>query len=128
MRSLTRLPLAAALPAALLLTGCGPDDAPDAATPVAEVDEHAGHDHPPGEHPEGDHDHSGWWCPEHGVPEGECALCDTSLVADFKAEGDWCDEHDRPQSHCFECDPEKFDRYAAMYVARFGEQPPTPTE
>ena len=121
--------LAAALPAAaLLLTGCDAGDPNPAATPVAEVDGHAGHDHPPGEHPAGDHDHSGWWCPEHGVPEGECALCDTSLVADYKAEGDWCEEHDRPDSHCFACDPSKFDRYKAMYAARFGEDPPEPTE
>lgn len=126
------LTLTAALPAAaaLLLTGCDARDADPAATPVAAVDadDHAGHDHPPGEHPSGDHDHSGWWCPEHGVPEGECALCDTSLVADYKAEGDWCELHDRPQSQCFLCDPSKFDRYKAMYVARFGENPPEPTE
>ena len=37
-----------------------------------------------------DHSHDGWWCVEHGVPEEECALCDTSLVAKFKEAGDWC--------------------------------------
>ena len=73
-------------------------------------------------------DHSGWWCVEHGVPEGECALCDTSLVADFKAKGDWCDEHHRPESQCFKCDPERFTRFAARYEAKYGEQPPEPTE
>ena len=129
MRSPTRfLLLAASLPAASLLTGCGPAETPDAATPVAAVDDHAGHDHPPGEHPGDGHDHSGWWCPEHGVPEGECALCDTSLIAAYKAEGDWCAEHDRPESHCFLCDPDRFDRYAARYAAKYGEQPPAPTE
>ena len=35
-----------------------------------------------------DHSHGGWWCPEHGVPEEECAQCDKSLVAKFKAAGD----------------------------------------
>lgn len=72
--------------------------------------------------------HAGWWCVEHGVPEEECALCDTSLVADFKAKGDWCDEHQRPESQCFTCDPKRFERFAARYEAKFGEQPPQPTE
>jgi cobalt-zinc-cadmium efflux system membrane fusion protein len=74
------------------------------------------------------HDHSGWWCTEHGVPEGECALCDTSLVADFKAKDDWCDEHSRPNSQCFTCNPELLDKFAARYEAKFGELPPNPTE
>jgi len=33
--------------------------------------------------------HGEWWCGEHGVPEEECAQCDTDLVAKFKAKGDW---------------------------------------
>jgi len=74
------------------------------------------------------HDHSGWWCSEHGVPEEECALCDTSLVADFKAKGDWCEEHNRPESQCFLCDSSRFDKFAARYEAKFGETPPQPTE
>lgn len=86
-----------------------------------------------GEHAEGEgkehaHDHSGWWCNEHGVPEDECALCKTSLVAEFKAKDDWCEEHDRPDSHCFVCHPENFEKFAARYEAKFGEQPPKPTE
>ncbi len=32
--------------------------------------------------------HSGWWCSEHGVFDGESALSRTSLVADFKAKAD----------------------------------------
>ena len=75
-----------------------------------------------------DHSHGGWWCVEHGVPEGECALCDTSLVSKFKEEGDWCDEHDRPESQCFTCSPARFEKYAARYEAKTGEQPPQPTE
>ena len=42
--------------------------------------------------------HAGWWCVEHGVPEGVCARCDAKLVTDFKAKGDWCSDHDRPES------------------------------
>ena len=119
-------PLAAALSvgAAFALTGCGPDDSTDApaAVPMADAD----HDHDEGDHD--DHDHSGWWCVEHGVPEGECALCDASLIAEYKAKGDWCAEHDRPESQCFLCDPDRFDRFAARYAAKYGEQPPRPTE
>lgn len=74
------------------------------------------------------HDHNGWWCSEHGVPEAECALCDTSLVADLKAKGDWCEEHNRPESQCFLCDSSRFDKFAARYEAKFGEAPPQPTE
>lgn len=74
------------------------------------------------------HDHSGWWCNEHGVPEEECPLCDTSLVAEFKEKGDWCEEHNRPESQCFLCEPERFQRFAARYEAKYGEAPPQPIE
>lgn len=83
------------------------------------------HDH---DHASGDHDHSGWWCNEHGVPEEECALCKTSLIADFKAKGDWCDEHNRPDSQCFIHHPENLAKFAARYEAKYGKQPPKPTE
>jgi cobalt-zinc-cadmium efflux system membrane fusion protein len=73
-----------------------------------------------------DHSHEGWWCSEHGVPEEICALCSTKIAADFKAKGDWCEEHDRPDSQCFLCHPEKEGEFAALYVAKFGEQPPKP--
>lgn len=75
-----------------------------------------------------DHSHGGWWCVEHGVPEGECALCDTSLVSKFKDEGDWCDEHDRPESQCFICGPARFEKFAARYKAKTGLEPPQPEE
>ena len=75
-----------------------------------------------------DHSHGGWCCPEHSVPEEECAQCDKSLVAKFKAAGDWCEEHGRPESQCFICSPKRFDKFAARYAAKFGEQPPKPTE
>lgn len=120
--------LPAALPALAAATFIGCGDAPDAdapdATTVAATDDHAGHDHDE----EGAHDHSGWWCNEHGVPEGECARCAPHLIADFKAKGDWCAEHDRPESQCFLCDADRAEPFAARYVAKFGEAPPEPTE
>ena len=70
------------------------------------------------------HTHGEWWCSEHGVPEEVCALCNTMLVADFKAKGDWCQEHNRPDSQCFECHPEKQAGFAALYEAKYGHQPP----
>jgi cobalt-zinc-cadmium efflux system membrane fusion protein len=70
------------------------------------------------------HVHGEWWCAEHGVPEEVCALCDTSLVADFKSKGDWCEEHARPDSQCFICHPEKQAEFAAQYEAKYGKQPP----
>ena len=72
--------------------------------------------------------HGGWWCVEHGVPEEECALCDKSLVAKFKQDGDWCKEHDRPESQCFICGPKRFEKFAARYEAKTGQQPPQPIE
>jgi hypothetical protein len=76
---------------------------------------------------EGD-SHADWWCYEHGVPEEVCALCDSTLVADFKAKGDWCEKHNRPDSQCFACHPEKEAEFAARYEAKFGEKPPKPTD
>ena len=72
------------------------------------------------------HSHEGWWCSEHGVPEEVCALCDTKLVADFKAKGDWCEKHNRPDSQCFICHPEKEAEFAALYEAKYGEKAPKP--
>lgn len=105
--------------------GCG---TPEPTTATAE-DSHEGHDHGEGEHTDqASHDHSGWWCPEHGVPEDECTRCDSSLIADFKSKEDWCEDHDRPDSQCFLCTPELEGKFAARYEAKFGEQPPKPTE
>jgi hypothetical protein len=74
------------------------------------------------------HNHDGWWCDEHGVPEEVCALCDPSLVDDFKAKGDWCEKHNRPDSQCFICHPDKESEFAALYEAKYGEKPPKPTD
>jgi len=73
-------------------------------------------------------DHSGWWCPEHGVPEDVCTRCDISLVAQFKDKGDWCQQHSRPESQCFVCNPELRQRFAAQYEAKYGTKPPAPTD
>lgn len=70
------------------------------------------------------HSHSGWWCGEHGVPEAQCALCNSKLAAEMKAKGDWCEEHNRPDSQCFICHPEKEKEFADLYEAKFGKQPP----
>jgi hypothetical protein len=75
--------------------------------------------------------HEHWWCKEHGMPEDECLVCliERGKVKedDLKKKGDWCDQHDRPKSQCFKCDPKLKEKYAAMYRAKYGKEPP-PTE
>ncbi len=101
----------------LFLSGCGQSDsAPTTSSTAADGESTAGHNH------------GGWWCTEHGVPEEECAQCDASLVAAFKEKGDWCEEHSRPESQCFICSPKRAEKFAARYVAKFGEDPPERTE
>jgi hypothetical protein len=68
--------------------------------------------------------HEGWWCVEHGLPEAECSLCNAKVAADFKGKGDWCQEHDRAKSQCFVCDPKLQEKYAALYRAKEGKDPP----
>ncbi len=113
MRLLTPIMLLFALS---FTTGCGTKSKEISGAATISADSHAGHDH------------SSWWCKEHGVPEEVCALCDTSLVAGFKSNGDWCVEHNRPESQCFTCDPDRFDKFATRYEAKYGEAPPAPTE
>jgi hypothetical protein len=69
-------------------------------------------------------DHSGWWCDEHGVPEGICGQCNAKYAAECKKKGDWCDKHDRPDSQCFICHAELKEKFAAMYRAKYGKEPP----
>ena len=94
---------------------------------------HEGHDHGDHKHDDADHkddhakathDHSGWWCPEHGVPEAECGLCSPKVAAELKAKGDWCEDHNRPDSQCFVCHPELEAKFAARYEAKYGKAPP----
>lgn len=71
-------------------------------------------------------DHSGWWCPEHGLPEEVCDLCSRKFREAEKAKGNWC-EHNRVKTSCFKCNPGLKEKYAAEYKAKFQKEPP-PTE
>ena len=46
-------------------------------------------------------------CPEHGVLEALCTLCNPALVPVFRARGDYCEEHRLPESICPICHPER---------------------
>lgn len=72
----------------------------------------------------GDGKDHGWWCAEHGIPEDDCALCNSKVAAEYKKKGDWCKEHDRPESQCFLCDPKRAEKFAAQYRAKYGKEPP----
>jgi hypothetical protein len=109
---------AAAL-AALTLIGCA-DTSP--APSDSKTTSTAAHDHDHGA--EAGHTHGGWWCAEHGIPEGECSQCNATLAADFQKKGDWCKEHNRADSQCFVCHPELEAKFAAKYEAKYGKQPP----
>jgi cobalt-zinc-cadmium efflux system membrane fusion protein len=69
-------------------------------------------------------DHSGWWCAEHGIPEYLCSMCSDKVAAESKKNGDWCKEHDRAKSQCFKCEPKRKEKFAAMYRAKYGKEPP----
>lgn len=69
---------------------------------------------------------SGWWCEEHGVPEEECAQCNSKLAAELKKKGDWCQEHDRPRSQCFLCEPKLKEKFAQRFRDKYGTEPPAP--
>jgi len=71
--------------------------------------------------------HDGWWCDEHGIPEAECSMCSSKVAAECKKKGDWCEKHNRAKSQCFLCDPKLKEKYAAVYRAKYGKEPP-PTE
>lgn len=111
--------LTALLPALALcaLAGCGKKDkaaGPKDAPAVAEKKKD-------GEKKEAA---DGWWCKEHGVPEGDCAQCDAKVAAEYKKKGDWCKEHDRPESQCFICNPKRAEKFAAAYRAKYSKEPP----
>jgi hypothetical protein len=67
--------------------------------------------------------HGAWWCREHGIPEGECLMCKFS-EEELKKKGDLCEKHERAKSQCFKCDPKLREKYAAMYRAKYGKEPP----
>ncbi|MCR9294620.1 MAG: RND transporter [bacterium] len=112
---------------ALYLCGCAPADSSNASGSATSGDS-AAEASAVEDNTTDEHDHSGWWCNEHGVPEELCTRCNSTLIADFKAKDDWCDEHDRPHSQCFLCSPELEAQFAARYEAKYGEQPPKPTD
>ena len=72
--------------------------------------------------------HSGWWCVEHAIPEAECSMCSAAYAKECKEKGDWCEEHDRAKSQCFKCDPSLAEKYAKLYQAKYGKQPPAAIE
>ena len=111
---------------AIAFSGCGSSQ-----SAMGDADEHSevAHDEHGDDHDHSDaesHVHGEWWCVEHGVPEEICAQCDTKLITEFKEKGDWCEDHNRPASQCFICSPELFDKFAARYKAKYGEDPPKP--
>jgi hypothetical protein len=112
--------------AVFCMTGCSEQPTAPAVgtTPSggAEV-AHDDHDHA---HAGTGHSHDGWWCDEHGIPEEDCAQCSSKVAAEYKRKGDWCDKHDRPDSQCFVCHPELEAKFAALYEAKYGKQPPKP--
>lgn len=88
---------------------------PDSAVEAHSADDGHGHDTeapaiPAGHSADDGHDHGAVtsdddWCAEHRVPESQCTLCHSELIADFKASGDWCGGHGIPESHCRLCNP-----------------------
>src|SRR5262249_47620643 len=76
----------------------------------------------------GDAKHDGWWCDEHGIPEAECIMCNKDLKAACKANGGWCDKHNVAKEQCFKCDPKLKEKFAAVYRAKFGKEPPEPED
>ena len=107
--------------ATLAVIGCGKSNSPTkegGAKAIAAKDDHDQKKEIKG------HDHSGWWCAEHGVPEGVCSQCSAKVAADFQKKGDWCADHDRAKSQCFLCDPALKEKFAAQYRAKEGKEPP----
>jgi hypothetical protein len=47
---------------------------------------------------------------------------------ELKKKGDWCEKHEYCKSQCFGCDPKLRERYAAQYKAKYGKEPPEPTD
>jgi hypothetical protein len=55
-------------------------------------------------------------------------MCSAQAAAKFKEKDDWCEEHSRAESQCFICDPSRAEKFAKLYEAKYGEQPPKRTE
>jgi len=124
-----------AIASTLTMAGCGQQGSRDNTSSSAapgQVHDHDGHDHEGHDHashdPGNEPTHGGWWCYEHGVPEEQCAMCDSRIAAQFREKGDWCDDHLRPDSLCFHCHPENAEPFIALYEARYGKRPPQATD
>ena len=102
-----------------VMIGCGQKSpetvsADKKAKPVAKVER---------EH--GDH---GWWCDEHGVVEDECSMCQKDVLKKLKPD-EICPKHpDRAKAQCFICNPDLWEKNKAIYVAKYGKQPPLPED
>ena len=77
---------------------------------------------------EKEEDGHGWWCDEHGVKEADCSMCSAKVAKACRDKGDWCKDHNRAKSQCFICDPSLQAKFAGDYRAKFGKEPPDPTE
>jgi hypothetical protein len=111
--------------AAMLALGCGGDDGGGKKKTANQPADSKPAPTEVAKKPDADkHDHSGWWCPEHGIPEEECSMCSDKVAKDCKAKGDWCEKHDRALSQCFVCKPERQEYYAAKHRAKYGKDPP----
>lgn len=117
--------------AVFAIAGCGQRTGGPDTSQVAENAHgqhgHAG-DNPVGADQAAEPTHGGWWCYEHGVPEQQCAMCDSKLAAELRKKGDWCEEHIRPDSLCFQCHPENAAKFVALYEAKYGKKPPQPAD
>ena len=72
-------------------------------------------------------DGHGEWCDEHGVAEVECSMCQKNVFKKLKA-NEICPKHpDRAKAQCFICDPDLWEKSKAVYLAKYGKQPPEPT-
>lgn len=86
-----------------ILAACGQSDPSSNGETVPITPAAANQGHAPAGVTPGSHED---WCVEHAVAESQCARCNPSLVAAFKATGDWCDEHGLPESQCLKCNPD----------------------
>lgn len=55
-------------------------------------------------------------------------MCSPKVAKAFQDKKDWCDKHLRAKSQCFICDPSLREKFAAQYRAKFGKEPPEPTD
>jgi hypothetical protein len=98
---------------AVLVSGCSQQatETENSSAPVADASD-------------ADPSHGGWWCVEHGIPEEQCSMCSSKAADAFKAKEDWCEDHKRAESQCFICEPSRAEKFAKLYEAKVGREPP----